>query len=173
MLRRSSPQGTLYVVSDDGSLTAFRQDAPDNIGPQFLQLSPRPGATARGEGLTYGALLVDEGSGIDPASVSLQVDGKADTQALYRAGQNAIYNTPTTPLKDGEHQITVKAADWRGNTTAQTWTINVSDQGRGGGFRGGNFNPYTPNAAPGIPNYPGNGGRNPGAPPPPPPIAPF
>ena len=174
--------GTLYVVSDDGSLTAFRSDAPDHIAPEMSQMIPASGATVRsegaqGQGLTYGALLVDDGSGIDPASVSLLMDGEPDTQAQYHAGQNAVYDTPVEPLKEGVHLITIKASDWRGNTTSQTWSFTVSDQGRGGFFGGPGGGPFGPGGGPGLnpnlPNYPGNGGRNPTAPPPPPPIAPF
>lgn len=171
--------GTLYVVSDDGSLTAFRSDAPGNIGPQFTELVPEAGATVRADGLTYGAFVVAEGSGINPASVSLTVDDEADVKAVYHAGQNAVYDTPATPLKEGEHNITLRAADWRGNVTSQTWSFTVSGQGGRGGF--GGFG--------GGPNFPGNGGfggaggfgggggaapdgRDPGAPPPPP-ISPF
>jgi len=173
--------GTLFVVSDDGSLTAFRSDAPGNIAPQFTQVFPESGATVRGDGLTYGALVVDEGSGINPATVSLKVDGEVDAKAAYYAGQNAVYNTPTTPLKEGEHKITLKAGDWRGNVTTQTWSFTVSDQGGprgpggGGGYPGfGGF----PGGGGGYPGGGGGGGYNPGgggpgAPPPPPPIAPF
>lgn len=169
--------GTLYVVSDDGSLTAFRSDAPGNIGPQLTRMVPEAGSTVRGSNLTYGALIVAEGSGIDPASVSLKVDDETDAKAVYHAGQNAVYNTPTEPLKEGEHKITLKAADWRGNVTTQSWSFTVSDQ-RGGGFPGtppnypgnGGF-PGNPNI-PGNPNGPGRNGRDPGVPPPPP-ITPF
>ena len=172
--------GTLYVVSDDGSLTAFRSDAPGNIGPRLTQTLPEAGATVRGEGLTYGAIVVGEGSGIDPATVSLQVDGEADPKALYHAGENAVYNTPTEPLKDGEHKITLKASDWRGNVTTQSWSFTVSGQANNG-RRGGNPNYPGNGAFPGGQGFPGNGGfpngpRNngetPGVPPPPP-ITPF
>jgi len=155
--------GTLYVVSDDGSLSAFRQDAPDDIGPQLTQLVPAPGTSVPSAGLTYGALIVDAGSGIDPATVSLIVDGQPDAQAHYQAALNAVFDTPTTPLKDGAHTLTVKAADWRGNATTQTWSFTV---GNGGGRGQGGFNPNDS-------NYPGRGGNNPMAPPPPPPITPF
>ena len=155
--------GTLYVVSDDGSLSAFRADAPDDIKPQLTQLVPEAGSVVRSANLTYGALLVDDGTGINPASVSLQVDGQIDALAKYYAGQNAIYNTPVTALAEGQHQITVKAADWRGNALSQTWSFTVRDRGRqpSSGF------------SPNNPNYPGAGGRSPNAPPPPPPIGQF
>jgi len=174
--------GTLFVVSDDGTLTAFRSDAPGNIAPQFIQVFPEAGATVRADGLTYGALVVDEGSGINPATVSLKVDGEVDAKAIYYAGQNAVYNTPTTPLKEGEHKITLKAADWRGNVTTQTWSFTVGDQGEragpggnGGGYPGfggfpGGGGSGSPGGGGGVPFNPGGGG--PGVPPPPP-IVPF
>ena len=167
--------GTLYVVSDDGSLTAFRADAPGNIGPQVTQTVPEAGATVRAQGLTYGALVVAEGSGINPASVSLTVDDEKDTKALYHAGQSAVYNTPTEPLKDGEHTITVKATDWRGNATTQSWSFTVSNQG-GGRFPGMNSNFPGSGGGPGLAGGPSGGGgggtptdgKDPGVPPPPP-----
>jgi outer membrane protein assembly factor BamB len=152
--------GTLYVVSDDGSLSAFRHDAPDNIGPEISQLFPAASGTVGAEGLTYGAKIVDEGSGINPATVRLEIDGKADPLALFHADDNAVFNTPTTPLTEGDHQITVSAADWRGNTASQSWHFTVGN----GIPNRGRFNPFGR-------GYPGAGGQNPEAPPPPPPFA--
>lgn len=164
--------GTLYVVGDDGTLSAFRTNTPDNIGPQFPQLVPAEGQTVPSDGLTYGALLVDEGSGINPATLSMSVDGQPDTKAMYQAGPGSLSDTPTTPLKEGEHKISVTATDWRGNKATQTWSFRVRDNNGGfdrggrGGRGGGGFNPFSP-------DYPGRGGRDPNAPPPPPPITPF
>lgn len=149
--------GTLYVVSDDGTLSAFRHDAPDNVGPQLVQISPASGATVPTDNLTYGALVVDEGSGINPATVTLEFDGAADPLALFHSDSGAIYHTLTTPLTEGDHQITVKAADWRGNVTSQNWHFTVRN---GATNRGGERNPFGR-------GYRG-GGRNPYAPPPPP-----
>ena len=150
--------GTLYVVSDDGSLSAFRHDAPDNVGPDLVQLAPASGATVPTDNLTYGALVVDEGSGINPATVTLEFDGAADPLALFHSDSGAIYHTLTTPLTEGDHQITVKATDWRGNVTSQNWHFTVRN---GATNRGGGRNPFGR-------SYPGGGGRNPNAPPPPP-----
>ena len=119
--------GALYVVSDDGTLSAFRPDAPDNVGPQLTQLVPDAGATVPSANLFYGALLeMTAPASIRPQS-ACQVDGNTDAQAQYHAGQNAIYNAPTALLKEGTHQITVKATDWRGNATTQSWTFLVND----------------------------------------------
>ncbi len=150
--------GTLYVVGDDGTLSAFRADAPDNVGPDVVQLAPASGATVPTDNLTYGAQIVDAGSGINPATVSLELDGAADPLALFHADADAIYHTSTTPLTEGDHQITVKATDWRGNTTSQNWHFTVRN---GATNRGNRFNPFGR-------GYPGAGGRNPNAPPPPP-----
>ena len=150
---------TLYVVSDDGTLSAFRHDAVDNVGPDMVQLAPASGATVPTENLTYGALVVDEGSGINPATVTLEFDGAADPLALFHADSGAIYHTLTTPLTEGDHQITVTASDWRGNVTSQNWHFTVRNGATNRG--GGRFNPFGR-------GYPGGGGRNPNAPPPPP-----
>ena len=157
--------GTLYVVSDDGSLSAFRSDASDHIGPQLTQLVPESGGFVPSEGLSYGAYLVDEGTGIDPATVILALDGAVTAKASYIPAQNAIYDTPTTPLKEGRHQITVKASDWRGNSTTQSWSFTVDDHPLAATGQPGGLNPNDP-------RYQG-GGRNPNVPPPPPPIVPF
>ena len=149
--------GTLYVVSSDGTLSAFRHDAPDNIGPEILQSAPASGSTVPTDNLTYGALIVDQGSGVNPASVTLELDGTLDPLALYHSDSNAVYNTSAAPLTEGDHQVTVNASDWRGNKSTQSWSFTV----RNGGQNRGRFNPFGG-------NYPGNGGRNPNAPPPPP-----
>ena len=153
--------GTLYVVGDDGTLSAFRHNAPDDVAPDFVQLAPTSGATVPTEILTYGAQIVDDGSGINPATVSLELDGKPDPLALFHSDVGAIYNTSAAPLTEGDHQITVKASDWRGNASTQNWHFTVRNGATNRGGRGGRFNPFGR-------GYPGRGGRNPGAPPPPP-----
>lgn len=150
--------GTLYVVSDDGTLSAFRHDAIDTIGPDVVQLAPASGTTVPTDNLTYGALIVDQGSGVNPATVSLELDGVADPLALFHSDASAIYHTSATPLTEGDHQITVKATDWRGNATSQNWHFTVRN---GATNRGNRFNPF------GGRGFPGSG-RNPYAPPPPP-----
>jgi len=155
--------GTLYVVSDDGSLSAFRHDAPDDVGPELVQLAPTSGATVPTDNLTYGAMIVDQGSGINPVTVHLVFDGTTDPLALFHSDTGAIYHTLTTPLTEGDHQVTVTAADWRGNATSQNWHFTVRNGATNRG--GGRFNPFGR-------GYPGGGGRNPNAPPPPP-LTPF
>ena len=163
--------GSLYVVSDDGSLSAFRADASDNIGPQLTQRVPEAGATVPSQNLSYGTYLVDAGTGIDPATVSLALDGQLTAKSVYIPAQNAIYSTPTTPLKEGKHEITVKAADWRGNAITQSWNFTVDDHSGASDGQPGRNTQGDPRSL--DPRYQGGGGRNPNAPPPPPPITPF
>ncbi len=152
--------GTLYLVGDDGTLSAFRADAPDSAPPDVVQLAPASGATVPTDNVTFGALLTDIGSGINPATVSLALDDAVDPLALFHADAGAIYRTSPTPLTEGDHQLTVKAADWRGNAVSKTWHFTVRNSAVN---RGNRFNPFDR-------NYPGGGGRNPNAPPPPPPF---
>ena len=150
--------GTLYIAGDDGTLSAFRRDAVDTVGPELPLLVPASGATVPTDNVTYGAQLVDLGSGINPSTVTLSLDDKPDPLAVYHADVNAVFHTSATPLTEGDHQITIKAADWRGNMTTQSWHFTVRNGAPAGG---GRFNPFGR-------GYPGGGGRNPYAPPPPP-----
>lgn len=189
---------TLFVLSDDGSLSAFRADAVDTLAPQMSLMTPAPGSTIPGARVFYGAVVVDEGSGVNPATVSLTVDGAAVPASRYDPSANAVLidvNSPaytTLPsLADGPHLATIKATDWRGNTLTQSWGFTVDNR----------FNPPgssapsaaappvldTPPTIGGLPTPPGSGGAqqsrrrrrgggapapsgNPGTPPPPPPF---
>ena len=81
---------TLFVLSDDGTLSAFRSDAVDKVGPQAANLSPAPGTVIAGTKIPYGATLVDLGSGINPATVSLQVDQAPISLAKYDPTRNLV-----------------------------------------------------------------------------------
>ena len=84
----SSPifvDGTLYILSNDGSLSALRADALSTLPPKADTLTPTPGSTIS-KAAYPSATIKDEGSGIDPASVSLLA--RRQTLAARR---------PTTP----------------------------------------------------------------------------
>ena len=71
---------------------------------------------------------MDLGSGIDPTTVTLKLDGQTDKRSPYHAGQSAVYSIPPgDALSEGLHQVTVTATDWRGNATTQTWSFTVND----------------------------------------------
>lgn len=139
---------SLYVLSDDGSLCAFRADAPDSTPPQISGLVPEMGVVINGEPpVRFEATIVDEGSGVNPSSVKLMID----EQSIPRRPEGREnedkpgftfdpltsrleYSTPrptsaaaVQPLADGRHTVTVVAADWKGNTATREWSFGVDN----------------------------------------------
>ncbi|GIV16772.1 MAG: hypothetical protein KatS3mg022_2207 [Armatimonadota bacterium] len=161
--------GTLYIVSDDGSLTTFRADAPDSIPPVVTELEPARGVAMSGAPpIRFRALISDDGSGIKTDSIQFFLDDRpvkyefdlAKGEISYLWGTKEAAATPagqeggaTTvkPLADGRHTVKVVAEDWRGNRTEYTWTFIVDNTLR--------KRPATsqPRTQPGIPG--GMGGR--------------
>ncbi len=139
--------GTLFVVTDDGSLTAYRNDAPDTTPPTVTDLEPALGDYLNGRPPFYfGARVFDDGSGLNYATISLKVDD----QTIPRQPENApstakpgfvfhptdgtleYYTTEqevgkSNALSDGHHTVTVTASDWMGNTVTKTWTFFIDD----------------------------------------------
>lgn len=127
--------GTLYVQSDDGTVSAFRADAVDKVAPQIADMSPAPGAVVAGVRIPYGARVYDDGSGIDPASVTFLVDNSPASLVKYMPSYNGVYIDLTKdvqgfsnrPAADGLHQITLQARDWRGNVLTRNWAFTVDN----------------------------------------------
>lgn len=127
--------GTLYVLSDDGTLSAFRADAVDKSSPQATNLYPPPGSVVAGVQIPYGATLVDVGSGINPSTVKLSLDDSPISLAKYDPSKNGVVIPPSDaakdlasrPLGDGVHQVTLEAKDWRGNSLTRTWAFTVDN----------------------------------------------
>jgi len=69
--------GRLYVLGDDGTLTALAPDAPDDEGPIVAQPKPTRGAVVNGAPpLTIQAYVWDEGTGINPDTIEVLIDGQ-------------------------------------------------------------------------------------------------
>lgn len=125
--------GALYVLSDDGSLTAFRADGVDAVPPQVTAVYPPPGAAAPGIHTLYAVQVFDDGTGIDPATVKLSVDGTALSGVKYDPSKNLVTldeaaGGAATSLKDGPHLATLTAADWRGNALTHSWGFVVDNR---------------------------------------------
>lgn len=126
--------GTLYVVSNDGTCSAFRADAPDTTGPIVTDQFPKPGMAVSGKPPFIAALkMTDPGSGLDLGTLEGKLDGKPiDTQ--YDALKNWIYFA-TSPsgklventLANGRHTISFSARDYMGNVTESTWSFVVDN----------------------------------------------
>ncbi len=137
----------LYVLSDDGSLTAFRHDAPDSLPPTILVREPTPGDYINGRPpFRISAQIMDEGSGLNLDSLVLSLD---DVKLPRRALENVLstkagfvfdpndgaidYSTlegeggSAATLADGHHTITISVKDWMGNKATKSWTFSTDD----------------------------------------------
>ena len=126
--------GTLYSLSSDGTLTAFRADAPDTTGPVFTEQYPKPGNSLNGKPpFVVAAKVSDDGSGLNPDTITAALDGKDITMVYDYKRSLVYYATQSTgrivdpPLADGRHEITIRAKDWRGNETVETWSFVVDN----------------------------------------------
>ena len=139
--------GTLYILSDDGSLTAFRHDAPDSQPPTITRLVPTQGDYINGRPPFHiSAKVSDDGSGINVSSLHLQLDGKEiprrppGTETSEKDGFVWDSNDGTVDyytqendagrgsnLSDGHHRVTISVKDWMGNAVTKTWTFVVDD----------------------------------------------
>lgn len=142
--------GTLYVLGDDGSLAALRNDAVDTTPPSITETLPEMGIVINGAPpIRFEAKIVDEGSGLDPSSLKLLIDGQSvvrkpisDEDSVRSAPGFTFdprtsmleYDTPAPqsagtvrPLSDGRHTVTITAADWRGNVATKSWNFTVDN----------------------------------------------
>jgi outer membrane protein assembly factor BamB len=180
--------GTVYVVSNDG-LSAFRSDATDSMAPIISDTEPDMGIVINGAPpIWFEAKIVDEGSGINPASVKISLDGvgiarrpegrENDDKPGYKFDihDNVLeYQTiaPTgastvVPLAEGKHTVTVTASDWMGNVATRSWSFTVDNSisrryvrkrdARAAQNRGGGMM-GGPGGGKGSSGYPGGGGR--------------
>ena len=139
--------GTLYILSDDGSLTAFRHDAPDSLPPTITRLVPTQGDYLNGRPPFHiSAKVSDDGSGVNVSSLHLLLDGKeiprrpVGTETSEKDGFVWDSNDGTVDyftqdseagrgsnLTDGHHIVTISVKDWMGNAATKTWTFAVDD----------------------------------------------
>ncbi len=140
---------TLFTLSDDGSLTAFRHDAIDTDPPTIDRMEPENGDYINGRPpVRISAHIMDIGSGLDLSTLIVKLDdqplarrnpdkvnsGVADNGYVYKVDSSTIeYNTIETEtgksasLADGHHTVTVTVNDWKGNTLNKSWTFSTDD----------------------------------------------
>lgn len=126
--------GTLYALSSDGTLTAFRADAPDTTGPLFTEHYPKAGTALNGKPPFVVAVKINDfGTGLNPESISAAMDGK-DVSMVYDSKRSLVYYATQSsgrvvdpPLANGRHEFTIHAKDWRNNETVETWSFVVDN----------------------------------------------
>ena len=94
----------------------------DTIAPDISQETPR-GNTDSGIP-SISAHYVDDGSGIDTASVRVLLNGDDVTSSATVGGSDITY-TPGSTLPAGVNNIQVSAADNAGNSQTSSWSVNV------------------------------------------------
>jgi outer membrane protein assembly factor BamB len=143
--------GQLLVLGDDGTLTCFTSEAIDASAPILSTPRPDRGTVMNGTPpLTVSAYLWDEGSGINPATVTVFLDGQQQQpgeEPYYKKGsaikpgvtydplnRRVEFSTApgaagqrVSPLSDGRHTVRVQAADWKGNVGTMEWTFMVDN----------------------------------------------
>ena len=130
----SISNGTIYIVSGDGTLSAFRSDAPDMTGPVVTDQFPKPGAAVNGKPPFIAALkMTDFGSGLDVSTIEGSLDGKPIV-AQFDELKNWIYFSTTksdtlieNTLANGRHTVKFAAKDFKGNPTESEWSFVVDN----------------------------------------------
>ena len=136
--------GVLYLLSDDGTLSALQAGGLASLPPRVTVMTPTPGSTVAGTNIFPSGTVVAEESGINPTTVSLTLDGQAVQNVIYDANTDQVALNTSSPtvtglgsLADGAHELVLKATDWHGNTVTQPWgffvdnSLNSQDNGNG------------------------------------------
>lgn len=102
--------------------------ARDNRPPQISRMDPSQGERVGEQGrVRVSAQLEDEGSGIDPGSVRLRLNGRDVTSDARMRGDRIVYREN---LPDGRYTVELTARDKAGNAARESWTFNVVDRDR-------------------------------------------
>src|SRR5579871_533251 len=143
---------TLYVLTDDGTLTAFRHDAPDTLAPEITVQEPQEGDHINGfPPVTIAARIVDEGSGMNLDTLRFQLDDTviprqrgslsdvldpnikpgytytSETGVVSYSTQESAAGAEMVGLSDGLHRATITVRDWMGNEATKTWLFFVDN----------------------------------------------
>jgi cytoskeletal protein CcmA (bactofilin family) len=114
--------GTLAVSKD----AVIRYLPFDRDPPVVTDLRPADRSTVLETTLEIGAAYTDEGSGVDPGSVRLLLDGIDRTEDAVVTAEEVAF-TPAAPLAPGAHQVKLAVADLAGNLAEVAWGFTVQD----------------------------------------------
>jgi hypothetical protein len=104
--------------------------ANDRRAPEISDLSPAHGENVRERRRTHvSARVTDEGSGIDPESIRLVLNGR-DVTADTRLRDDTVHFRDELP--DGRYTAELTVRDKAGNTARRAWSFGVVDVDRYG-----------------------------------------
>ena len=103
-------------------------DVIDATPPSLSDVRPDDGSASSDRTPAISVAIADTGSGVDPAPITLQLDG-SDVSAAGGFAGGRFAMVPAAPLGYGSHTVTVRAADRSGNAAAPlTWSFAVRDE---------------------------------------------
>jgi hypothetical protein len=101
----------------------------DSTSPTISDLTPEPGSYVNNTTPTISAVLSNGLSGINPNSITIEVDGADVTDYAVWEWIEEPYGTltytPTEDLGEGEHTVYVYVEDDAGNSADATWSFTV------------------------------------------------
>lgn len=124
--------GRLYVMSDDGTLHCFSPQAVDSEKPEITNVTPLRATEMNGTPpITMGAVVSDEGSGIDASTLRMTLDDNA-VEFTYQPNSGWVYyktvvTQPIEPMEAGRHVVALTVKDWKGNTATESWSFTVDN----------------------------------------------
>jgi len=98
----------------------------DPTPPEIANPQPPDGATVGEARPLFSAVLKDADSGVNTASVKMEVDG-LDVTSKATILPIKVWYTPDQPLAAGEHRAAVKAKDNQGNEGSLEWSFLVRE----------------------------------------------
>lgn len=108
----------------DADEAASADTVADTTPPAITNLTPADGTTVTIDTPTISATITDA-SGIGTFTMTL--DGLL-VAATYSEAESKVTYTPTNPLADGTHPVTLTVSDTNGNTATTAWSFTVSTQ---------------------------------------------
>jgi hypothetical protein len=103
-------------------------DVIDATPPVLGDVRPDDGSAGADRTPAISFAVSDSGTGLDPAAISLTVDGRDVTARGVLAGGRFAY-VPSDPLGYGSHSVSARAADRSGNVSVPlTWSFQVRDE---------------------------------------------
>ncbi len=95
-------------------VVVFQVPSGDTTPPVLSNLTPADGSFVLSATPALSASFADAGSGIDPTSAQIVVDGADQTASALTSGGNLTY-VPASPLAEGAHNATFVVRDLAGN----------------------------------------------------------
>lgn len=115
----------LSASGKDKLIQAGRNVSVDTVSPKAKSVLPEQGRIV-GVQPSIAVVFEEVGSGIDPASLRLTVNGANFTSGASMSNSLLTF-VPAKPLSPGENDVRVQLADRAGNLLDTRWTFTVAD----------------------------------------------